>query len=191
MIMINNAAGYPPYEGPITQDPDPPGPPLYGGFAYTVTIPFLGVPSGQGSTLVAADGGTVTLTGTTITNPGFESLASFSSWGPRSGDSFLKPNVTAPGVSIFSAGMGTGTGAAERLGHLDGRPARDRHGCARQAGASELAQGEVLGCGDREHRRPGRRLELLRPAARARVSSRRCLPCRRRWWRSATMTWAS
>jgi minor extracellular serine protease Vpr len=110
VIMINNAAGYPPYEGPITQDPDPPGPPLFGGFSYTVTIPFLGVPIGQGPTLVAADGGTVSLVGSTIANPGFETLASFSSWGPRSGDSFLKPNVTAPGVSIFSAGMGTGTG---------------------------------------------------------------------------------
>ena len=69
VIMINNAPGYPPYEGPITRDPDPPGPPLYGGFSYTVTIPFLGVPSGQGPTLVAADGGTLTLSATTITNP--------------------------------------------------------------------------------------------------------------------------
>jgi subtilisin family serine protease len=103
VIMINNAAGYPPYEGPITVNPDT-------GDSFTVTIPFLGVSSGQGPTLTAADGGTLTLSGTTITTPGFETLASFSSWGPRSGDSFLKPNVTAPGVSIFSAGMGTGTG---------------------------------------------------------------------------------
>jgi subtilisin family serine protease len=116
VIMINNATGYPPYEGPITGDPDPPGPPLFGGFSYTVTIPFLGVPSGQGATLTAADGGTLTLSGTTIANPGFETLASFSSWGPRSGDSFLKPNITAPGVSIFSAGMGTGVGALNDSG---------------------------------------------------------------------------
>jgi minor extracellular serine protease Vpr len=116
VIMINNAAGYPPYEGPITGDPDPPGPPLFGGFAYTVTIPFLGVPSGQGPTLIAADGGTVSMTGATIANPGFETLASFTSFGPRSGDSFLKPNITAPGVSIFSAGMGTGIGALNDSG---------------------------------------------------------------------------
>ena len=109
VIMINNAAGLSAVRGADHSDPIR-RTPLNGGFHYTVTIPFLGVPSGQGPTLVAADGGTLTLSGTTITNPGFETLASFSSWGPRSGDSFLKPNVTAPGVSIFSAGMGTGTG---------------------------------------------------------------------------------
>jgi subtilisin family serine protease len=103
VLMINNSTGYPPYEGPITVNPDD-------GSHFTVTIPFLGVPSGQAANIIAADGGTTTLSGTTISNPGFEQLATFSSYGPRSGDSFLKPNVTAPGVSIFSAGMGTGTG---------------------------------------------------------------------------------
>jgi minor extracellular serine protease Vpr len=116
VIMINNATGFPPYEGPITGDPDAAGPPLFGGFAYSVTIPFLGVPSGAASQLVAADGGTLTETGSTIANPGFETLASFSSWGPATGSSDLKPNVTAPGVSIFSAGMGTGIGALNDSG---------------------------------------------------------------------------
>ncbi len=116
VIMVNNAAGFPPYEGPITGDPDPSGPPLFGGFAYTVTIPFLGVPLGAASQLIAADGGTLTLTGSTIGNPGFGTLASFSSWGPATGSSDLKPNVTAPGVSIFSAGMGTGIGALNDSG---------------------------------------------------------------------------
>jgi subtilisin family serine protease len=110
VIMVNSSGGFPPYEGPITVNPD-------NGTHYTVTIPFLGVQGGanpttsaNGQALIHADGGTVSMTGGTLTNPGFESLASFSSFGPRSGDSFLKPNVTAPGVSIFSAGMGTGTG---------------------------------------------------------------------------------
>jgi subtilisin family serine protease len=116
VIMVNNAAGFPPYEGPITGDPDPSGPPLFGGFAYTVTIPFLGVPLGAASQLIAADGGTLTLTGSTIGNPGFETLASFSSFGPATGSSALKPNITAPGVSIFSAGMGTGIGALNDSG---------------------------------------------------------------------------
>ena len=116
VIMVNNSTGFPPYEGPITGDPDAPGPPLFGGFAYSVTIPFLGVPSGAAAQLIAADGGTLTLTGSTIANPGFETLASFSSWGPATGSSALKPNITAPGVSIFSAGMGTGIGALNDSG---------------------------------------------------------------------------
>jgi minor extracellular serine protease Vpr len=119
VIMVNNSASLPPYEGQITGDPDPPGPPLFGGFAYNVTIPFFGVAGGatpstspNGTTLRAADGGTITLTNFNLVNPGYLGLASFSSGGPRSGDSWLKPDVTAPGVSIASVGIGTGTGSA-------------------------------------------------------------------------------
>ena len=36
VAMINSAAGYPPYEGPITANPDT-------GVPFNVTIPFLGV----------------------------------------------------------------------------------------------------------------------------------------------------
>src|SRR4029077_13038003 len=93
--------------------------PLFGGFDYNVTIPFLGVPGGSnpsnspaGVQLRAADGGHVSETAASLTNPGFLALASFSSWGPTTGDSSLKPNVTAPGVSIASAGMGSGIGAS-------------------------------------------------------------------------------
>ncbi|HHU38910.1 MAG TPA: S8 family serine peptidase, partial [Propionibacterium sp.] len=43
-------------------------------------------------------------------NPAFTNFASFSSGGPRTGDSGLKPSVTAPGVSIMSAEVGTGSG---------------------------------------------------------------------------------
>jgi len=113
VIMINNASGFPPFEGKITNDPDAPGPPLFGGFAYTVTIPFLGVPLSAANTsaLNAANGGTVSLVAANVPNPGFAAIASFSSWGPG-GDGNLKPNVTAPGVSIASAGMGTGNQAA-------------------------------------------------------------------------------
>ena len=123
VIMVNTTAALPPYEGPITGDPDVPGFPLFGGFPFTVTIPFLGVAGGAppsasaaGLQLIAANGGTLTETGSTIANPGFETLASFSSWGPATGSSDLKPNVTAPGVSIFSAGMGTGIGALNDSG---------------------------------------------------------------------------
>jgi hypothetical protein len=117
VVMVNNSSAFPPFEGKITGDPDPPGPPLFGGFQYTVTIPFLGVRGGSnpsnsanGVALRAANGGTVTLAGTTIANPGFKALASFSSYGPSAGG-LMKPQVTAPGVSIASAGIGTGTEA--------------------------------------------------------------------------------
>jgi hypothetical protein len=100
--MVNNVNSFPPFEGPITSNPDT-------GEPYTVTIPFLGVPSSKAATLLAANGGTATLTDTTLPNPTALGLADFTSGGPRTGDSALKPDVTAPGVSIASAGMGTGT----------------------------------------------------------------------------------
>jgi minor extracellular serine protease Vpr len=104
VAMINNAAGYPPYEGPINSNPDT-------GIAYTVTIPFLGVQgpsatSGDGAALVAA--ASTTFASTTIANPTFRQFASFSSAGPRPGDGHLKPDISAPGVSVFSTAMGTG-----------------------------------------------------------------------------------
>jgi len=93
VIMVNNSTALPPFEGPI------PG----------VTIPFLGVGSGDAGALVAANGTTVTINAAaTFANPAYKQLADFSSWGPRYGDSALKPEVTAPGVSIVAAGMGTG-----------------------------------------------------------------------------------
>lgn len=110
VAMINSDAGYPPYEGPITGNPDT-------GEDFEVTIPFLGVrgvlgaaPTEDGDLLVAA--ATATATQTAITNPGFRGFASFSSGGPTNGDSFLKPDIAAPGVSITSTAVGTGSRAA-------------------------------------------------------------------------------
>ena len=93
VIMVNTSAGLPPFEGPI------PG----------VTIPFIGVGSGAAADLVAANGTTITIASAGLmANPTYKDLADFTSWGPRFGDSALKPEVTAPGVSIVAAGMGTG-----------------------------------------------------------------------------------
>jgi minor extracellular serine protease Vpr len=108
VAMINTDAGYPPFEGPITSNPDT-------GEKFTVTIPFLGVrgvlgpaATADGDNLVAADGGSATLAPTTVPNPGFQHLAGFSSGGPRNVDSVLKPDVAAPGVSVLSTAIGTG-----------------------------------------------------------------------------------
>jgi hypothetical protein len=111
VIMVNTSPGFPPFEGPITSNPDT-------GIANNVTIPFLGVLSAAQAPLhaAAAANQTVTLTNNSIANPGFRQLASFTSYGPRSGDSAFKPEVTAPGVSIASVGMGTGNKAAFNSG---------------------------------------------------------------------------
>jgi subtilisin family serine protease len=94
VIMVNTSAGLPPFEGPIAG----------------VTIPFIGVQSGDAGALEAADGTTVTISSAGLmTNPTYKNLADFTSYGPRFGDSALKPDITAPGVSIVAAGMGTGS----------------------------------------------------------------------------------
>ena len=101
VVMVNSTAGLPPFEGLITSDPDT-------GEAYTVTIPFFGVASGAQASLAAADGGTLSATSGVIPNPSFSAVASFSSGGPRIGDSNLKPEITAPGVSTYSTLVGSG-----------------------------------------------------------------------------------
>ena len=110
--MINTSAAYPPNEGHITGNPDT-------GEAYDVHIPFLGIrgtATGDPQKLVAADGGAATMTNVLINNPNYKALADFTSGGGRNGDDALKPEITAPGVSIVSVGMGTGNGAATLSG---------------------------------------------------------------------------
>ncbi|HEV2952047.1 MAG TPA: S8 family serine peptidase, partial [Actinomycetota bacterium] len=116
VAMINTDAGLPPFEGPIFSHPDT-------GEQFTVTIPFIGLRGvlGPAATadpdlLIAADGGTSTVNNILLPNANFTGFASFTSGGPRTGDSFLKPNITAPGVSIFSTGNGTGNLAGGNSG---------------------------------------------------------------------------
>ncbi len=112
--MIDTSTGYPPVEGPITRS-DETGP-------FNVTIPFFGVrglaagSSSDGGRLRLADKGTATATNAQLANPNFLGFASFSSGGPRGGDSALKPDITAPGVSIVSTASGTGNAAATESG---------------------------------------------------------------------------
>lgn len=92
VIFINNADSFPPVEGVI------PG----------ATVPFVGVPSSQGGAFV--DGDVITLDlGSDIPNPAYTMFADFTSNGPRQGDSAPKPDISAPGVNILSAAVGTGT----------------------------------------------------------------------------------
>jgi hypothetical protein len=100
--MVNTTAGaYPPQEGLV------PG----------VTIPFLGVPPADSAALQGADGTTVTIAGPIdMQNPTFRQTADFSAGGPRSGDSALKPDIAAPGVSVLSAAVGTGIGGEQESG---------------------------------------------------------------------------
>ena len=105
VLMVNTDAGYPPFEGQITSNPDD-------GTAYTVTIPFLGVRSTDKPAVLAAADSTATIAAADLPNPSFRGYASFSSSGPRSGDSAVGVDVAAPGVSIVSTGVGTGNGSA-------------------------------------------------------------------------------
>jgi len=112
VIMTNNAAPLPPFEGPITANPDT-------GIPFTVTIPFVGVAGNQAvagndsSRLRASPADTTAnLSPIDLANTNYTGFASFSSGGPRTGDSALKPDVTAPGVSIMSTGVGTGNAGA-------------------------------------------------------------------------------
>jgi minor extracellular serine protease Vpr len=111
-IMINNANSLPPLEGKITSDPDT-------GEQFEVTIPFLGVrgaPSTDATRIAGADGVVATLTNFAIVNAGFKGMAGSSSTGPRSGDSSLKPQIAAPGVSIRSTLVGSGFDGARLSG---------------------------------------------------------------------------
>ncbi|MCW5952598.1 MAG: S8 family serine peptidase [Propionibacteriaceae bacterium] len=105
VLQLNTDPSYPPFEGDITSNPDD-------GTPYVVTIPFLGVRSTDRDAVVAADTGSVTLASAILDNPGFRGYGSFSSGGPRNGDSEISPNVAAPGVTIVSTGVGTGTEGA-------------------------------------------------------------------------------
>jgi minor extracellular serine protease Vpr len=72
-------------------------------------IPMAGTSKTAYDALVAGDGQPATLADNgTQPNSTYQQLASFSSSGPRWGDSWLKPDVAAPGVSMVSAANGSG-----------------------------------------------------------------------------------
>ncbi|MEY2690465.1 MAG: Minor extracellular protease vpr, partial [Pseudomonadota bacterium] len=95
VAMVNNGLGYGIFEGAISG----------------VSIPFFGVQPGADATALRAAAGVTALAATTLDNAFVGTVASFSSGGPRSGDSKLKPAVAAPGVSVFSTFVATGSEA--------------------------------------------------------------------------------
>ena len=103
VVLINNDPTFGVFEGDIFD-------PANGSI---VTIPLIGV-RGNSQTVLSADAraliaaASATLAAAEIANPGFKRFAAFTSGGPRNLDSFLKPDVTAPGVSILSTAIGTG-----------------------------------------------------------------------------------
>ena len=108
VVLINNGVGYPAYEGNI-HGGDPASNPF-----EAVTIPFFGALAGDTTTLTGPIGGpapalAVEHTSPILANPGFETVASFSSSGPRYGDSELRAGIAAPGVSVNSTLVGSGS----------------------------------------------------------------------------------
>ena len=113
-----------------------------------------GTPGFPGVNIALNTGPSATLSSAgIIPNPAFETIASFSSGGPRYGDSFFQPSVTAPGVSVFSTASGTGvdgqalSGTSMATPHIAGVAALVRQA---HPGWSELAQrAAITQTGDR------------------------------------------
>src|SRR6266480_939117 len=109
VVLLNNDPTFGVFEGDIV---DPAN-------GRVVTIPLIGV-RGNSQSVLSTDARAViaaastTLAAIDIANPGFKRFAGFTSGGPRNLDSLLKPDVTAPGVSILSTAIGTGN-LGERL----------------------------------------------------------------------------
>jgi subtilisin family serine protease len=108
VAMVDTSTNFPPFEGDVTVDPDT-------GEQIHLTIPFFGVrgllgstPPSDGDKLVAADGTSASFAPTAVPNTAYQRVAGFSSGGPRNVDSAMKPEISAPGVSVKSTAMGTG-----------------------------------------------------------------------------------
>jgi minor extracellular serine protease Vpr len=73
-----------------------------------VTVPVAGTDKVAQATLVANEGGALNLVANMAPSATYRQIADFSSSGPRYGDNALKPDVSAPGVSVFSSLNGSG-----------------------------------------------------------------------------------
>jgi minor extracellular serine protease Vpr len=91
--VVNNAAGF------------------FNPLIDAAKIPFIELQLSDTATFVAAPSPvSASLVPANIPDATFRLAASFSSGGPRSHDGDLKPNISGPGVNVFSTNIGTGTG---------------------------------------------------------------------------------
>jgi minor extracellular serine protease Vpr len=91
--VVNNAAGF------------------FNPLIDAATIPFIELLMSDTPTFVAAPSPVnASVVPANIADDTFKLAASFSSGGPRSHDGDLKPNISGPGVNVFSTNIGTGTG---------------------------------------------------------------------------------
>jgi subtilisin family serine protease len=106
--------------GVVMANNQPGDPIVMGGDDATITIPAVMISQADGATIKAqlANGVNVTLSSsiTTLRPELGDTLADFSSRGPSSGSSWLKPDIAAPGLSIISASTGTGSGEVNYSG---------------------------------------------------------------------------
>ncbi len=93
------------------------GDPIVMGGVGGVTIPAVMISRADGVALTATIDADTTFTLDPVNQkPIPDRLAPFTSRGPRFNDASIKPDVTAPGVSILSALVGSGTGATSVSG---------------------------------------------------------------------------
>jgi len=124
---------------------------VMGGLDSSVTIPGVMISFTSGKKLSQTAGVAITLSVAPDATQD-DRLADFSSQGPGGGESAFKPDLTAPGVSIVSTGMGTGTGSADFSGtsmaapHVAGAAAllRQLHPYADQSIIKALLQNSTV-----------------------------------------------
>ncbi|TLY64806.1 MAG: peptidase S8 and S53 subtilisin kexin sedolisin [Gammaproteobacteria bacterium] len=95
-----------------------------------VTIPFIELQQSDSATFTSVPSPVhASIAFANVHNAGFRAFAGFSSGGPRIGDGQLKPDISAPGVSVFSTAVGTGnqgefiSGTSQAAPHVAGSAA--------------------------------------------------------------------
>ena len=125
----------------------------------------------------------ITVAAVTSSSGSASSLADFSASGPTPLSLRLKPDVSAPGVSILSSVPNGALG--DDVGHVDGKPADRRRRRVADRTSSVLVRRNAQGRADRirQRRRRSTARSLPRREAAA-VSRTRSRPTSRSFWRS-------